>query len=204
MNNEYKGYYIEFDFYGGNEYSVQYCGDDLVFDTKEEAIAFIDEITNEDEKETIEMTRFDELMNMKGAELIAIAGKYELTINTNKERTQLKEAKKSVVAKIIKVEEERAARAAEKAAKSEAKKARVKMTDEEKKAKRAARYAAKKAKREEIKADRCAKTELIEFNGKAQTLTEWSKELGISRKNLYRRIFYYGWSVEKAFEKEAA
>ena len=28
---EYKGYYIEFNFYGNNEYSVQYCGDDIVF-----------------------------------------------------------------------------------------------------------------------------------------------------------------------------
>ena len=41
---EYKGCYIEFDFYGNNEYSVQYCGDDIVFDTEEEAKAFIDEI----------------------------------------------------------------------------------------------------------------------------------------------------------------
>lgn len=42
---EYKGYYIEFNFYGENEYSVQYCGDDLIFRTVEEAKQFIDEIT---------------------------------------------------------------------------------------------------------------------------------------------------------------
>lgn len=41
----YRGYYIEFNFYGLNEYSVQYCGDDLVFKTLDEAKAFIDEIT---------------------------------------------------------------------------------------------------------------------------------------------------------------
>lgn len=41
---EYKGYYIEYNFYGRNEYSVQYCGDDLVFNTKEEAQRFIDSI----------------------------------------------------------------------------------------------------------------------------------------------------------------
>ena len=42
---EYKGYYIEHDFYGNDEWSVQYCGDDLIFDTKSEAEAFIDSIT---------------------------------------------------------------------------------------------------------------------------------------------------------------
>jgi len=42
--NEYKGFYIEFNFYGENEYSVQYCGDDVIFNTEEEAKAFIDEI----------------------------------------------------------------------------------------------------------------------------------------------------------------
>ena len=42
--NEYKGFYIEFNFYGANEYSVQYCGDDVIFNTEEEAKAFIEEI----------------------------------------------------------------------------------------------------------------------------------------------------------------
>ena len=41
---EYKGYYIEFNFYGENEYSVQYCGDDVIFETVEEAKHFIDMI----------------------------------------------------------------------------------------------------------------------------------------------------------------
>ena len=42
---EYKGYCIEFNFYGLGEYSVQYCGDDIIFKTKEEAKVFIDDIT---------------------------------------------------------------------------------------------------------------------------------------------------------------
>ena len=46
--NEYKGYYIEYNFYGLGEYSVQYCGDDLMFNTEEEAKAFIDSIIEED------------------------------------------------------------------------------------------------------------------------------------------------------------
>ena len=41
----YKGYDIEFNFYGQKEYSVQYCGDDVIFSTEEEAKRFIDEIT---------------------------------------------------------------------------------------------------------------------------------------------------------------
>lgn len=148
------------------------------------------------------MNRTEELMNKKGAELINIALGYGLTVNTNKERTQLKESKKAVVERIVNHENELAAIAAEKAAKtavkSESKKA-AKLTDEEKKAKRAARYEAKKAKRAEIMKDRCAKTEQFEFAGKEQTLTEWSKELGIARKTLYRRIYYYGWTVAEAF-----
>ena len=41
---EYKGYYIEFNIYGQKEYTVQYCGDDLMFTTEEEAKKFIDEV----------------------------------------------------------------------------------------------------------------------------------------------------------------
>lgn len=42
---EYKGFEIEYDFYGEGEYSVQYDGDDLMFDSVEEAEHFIDEVT---------------------------------------------------------------------------------------------------------------------------------------------------------------
>lgn len=41
---EYRGYYIEENFYGRNEFSVQYCGDDVWFSSIEEAKAFIDNI----------------------------------------------------------------------------------------------------------------------------------------------------------------
>lgn len=41
---EYRGYTIEFNFYGMNEYSVQYDGDDVMFETEEEAMLFIDEV----------------------------------------------------------------------------------------------------------------------------------------------------------------
>ncbi len=41
---EYKGYAIDYNFYNENEYTVQYCGDDVLFKTEEEAKAFIDEV----------------------------------------------------------------------------------------------------------------------------------------------------------------
>ena len=41
---EYRGYYIEHNFYGRGEYTVQYCGDDIVFCTEQEVKAFIDSI----------------------------------------------------------------------------------------------------------------------------------------------------------------
>ena len=40
----YKGYYIEFNIYKHNEYSVQYCGDDVIFNSEDEAKEFIDSI----------------------------------------------------------------------------------------------------------------------------------------------------------------
>lgn len=42
---EYKGYSIEYNFYGCGEYSVQYMGDDIEFMTLDEACQFIDEVT---------------------------------------------------------------------------------------------------------------------------------------------------------------
>ena len=38
----YKNSFIEYNFYGQGEYSVQYCGDDFIFNTLEEAKVFID------------------------------------------------------------------------------------------------------------------------------------------------------------------
>lgn len=41
---EYKGYFIEFNIYGQNEYTVQVGGDDVFFLTEAEAKAYIDRI----------------------------------------------------------------------------------------------------------------------------------------------------------------
>ena len=47
MFTEYKGFYIEFNFYGNNQYSIQFCGDDLIFNSKEDAYNFIDNLEKE-------------------------------------------------------------------------------------------------------------------------------------------------------------
>lgn len=41
--------------------------------------------------------------------------------------------------------------------------------------------------------------QLIEFEGKAQNICAWGKELEISPNTLYGRIYKMGWTVEKAF-----
>lgn len=47
---EYRGYYITFNFYGRGEYTVQYCGDDVMFNTVEDAKEYIDRVIAEDER----------------------------------------------------------------------------------------------------------------------------------------------------------
>ena len=42
----------------------------------------------------------------------------------------------------------------------------------------------------------------IAYAGKKQTLKQWSTELGIPYDTLRHRINNYGWSIEKAFEKQ--
>lgn len=39
----------------------------------------------------------------------------------------------------------------------------------------------------------------ITFNGKTQSVKEWSEELGFVYNTLYARIFHFGWDTEKAF-----
>ena len=39
---------------------------------------------------------------------------------------------------------------------------------------------------------------MISYNGKTQTISQWSREVGIRKDTLRRRIEIYGWSVERA------
>lgn len=52
---------------------------------------------------------------------------------------------------------------------------------------------------EEIEQPKPKRGALIEYNGKAQNICAWGKELGISPNTLYGRIYKMGWSVERAF-----
>lgn len=46
---QYKGWWIDCDFYGNGEFTVQANGDDCVFNTLEEAKEFIDQLEDEEE-----------------------------------------------------------------------------------------------------------------------------------------------------------
>ena len=43
-------YYIEYNLYGRGEYSVQVCGDDILFDTLNEAEMYVDELNEADDR----------------------------------------------------------------------------------------------------------------------------------------------------------
>lgn len=43
------------------------------------------------------------------------------------------------------------------------------------------------------------KLDLIEYNGKTQSLSAWAKELGMPGQTLYARLRISNWPVEKAF-----
>ena len=44
---------------------------------------------------------------------------------------------------------------------------------------------------------------IYSFRGKSMILDDWSRSLGIQRPTLWKRIWKYGWSVERAFSEPA-
>lgn len=46
------------------------------------------------------------------------------------------------------------------------------------------------------------RNDYIEFNGETHTLSEWAEIVGIKNKTLYTRLYYYGWSVERALTEK--
>lgn len=152
--------------------------------------------------------KIDELGTLSGRELIAIADKLKIRVACNKERTALKEKKSAIVeritAEVMKIKAQ--VEEAEKAAKAEAEKAEkaelATMTDEERKERRRQkdkeRIEANKEKTKDLR-----ESGLYEFNGKSQSLKDWSKELEIPITTLYGRIHYRNYSIEKAFTMKA-
>ena len=41
----------------------------------------------------------------------------------------------------------------------------------------------------------------IKFNGENKTISEWARKLNLHRSTIYKRIFKYNWSLEKALNK---
>lgn len=58
----YKGYDIEYNFYGQGEYSVFFAGDDVMFHTKIEAMNFIDKQVEEMKEFNKKIAEYDRFM----------------------------------------------------------------------------------------------------------------------------------------------
>ena len=143
------------------------------------------------------MTRKDQLFAMNGATLIMLADKLGVKIKCNRTRTSLKEAKQAVIERIL---------AAENASAEQVAPDNQENNPEEEKQEKPAepsRPEKPEANKEENKPSNTLKKSgrnaQLEFNGRAQNICAWAKELGISANTLYGRIYKMGWSVEKAF-----
>lgn len=143
------------------------------------------------------MTRKDQLFAMNGATLIMIADKLDVKIKCNRTRTSLKEAKQAVIERIL---------AAENASVEQVAPDNQENNPEEEKQEKPAEPSKPEkpeANKEENKPSNALKKSgrnaQLEFNGRAQNICAWAKELGISANTLYGRIYKMGWSVEKAF-----
>lgn len=53
----YRDFFIEHNFYGRGEYTVDYCGDDVMFNTIDEAKAFIDDADEHDAADGSDFSR---------------------------------------------------------------------------------------------------------------------------------------------------
>lgn len=143
------------------------------------------------------MTRKDQLFAMNGETLIMLADKLDVKIKCNRTRTSLKEAKQAVIERILAAENASAEQVAPDNQENN--------PEEEKQEKPAEPSKPEKpeANKEENKPSNALKKSgrnaQLEFNGRAQNICAWAKELGISANTLYGRIYKMGWSVEKAF-----
>lgn len=116
----------------------------------------------------------EKLPLMKGKELIEAADKLGIRVACNKERTALKEKKTAVIERIT----------------AEIEKIKAQVEEAEK--------AAKAKEEAEKKAPKKKERKIYEFNGKAQTMSAWAKELNMPLYVLWDRIVYYNWPLEKA------
>lgn len=143
------------------------------------------------------MTRKDQLFAMNGKTLIMLADKLDVKIKCNRTRTSLKEAKQAVIERILAAENASAEQVAPDNQENN--------PEEEKQEKPAEPSKSEKpeANKEENKPSNALKKSgrnaQLEFNGRAQNICAWAKELGISANTLYGRIYKMNWPIEKAF-----
>ena len=163
------------------------------------------------------LTREERLWTMKGQDLIKAADKVGVKVKCNRVRTQLKEAKENVIARILEAEhiveeinkaeeEKELEEKLEKEAEDEVKAMYGDQDDQEDKDEKNNIYNDQDdkpvdtdGKSEQVKRPAPKRGAQLEYDGRSQNICAWAKELGISANTLYGRIYKLGWSVEKAF-----
>lgn len=156
------------------------------------------------------LTREERLITMKGADLIRVADKYGVKVNCNKSRTQLKESKDAVIARILAIENQIKAPEVNTAETQETKAPEIKAAETSEtpgatvseanviEATETETPKAAETKTRETKGR--AATNVIFYKGKTQSIKDWGKELGIPYHTLYDRIKRNGWTIEEALE----
>lgn len=143
------------------------------------------------------MTRKDQLFAMNGETLIMLADKLDVKIKCNRTRTSLKEAKQAVIERILAAENASAEQVAPDNQENNPEEEKQEKPAEPSKPERL------EANKEENKPSNALKKSgrnaQLEFNGRAQNICAWAKELGISANTLYGRIYKMNWPIEKAF-----
>lgn len=170
------------------------------------------------------LTREERLWTMKGQDLIKAADKVGVKVKCNRVRTQLKEAKENVIARILEAEhiveeinkteeekeqEEKLAKEAEDEVKAMYGGDQEDKDDQDDQSEKNNIYndqddqddkpADTDGKSEQVKRPAPKRGAQLEYDGRSQNICAWAKELGISANTLYGRIYKLGWPVEKAF-----
>ena len=170
------------------------------------------------------LTREERLWTMKGQDLIKAADKVGVKVKCNRVRTQLKEAKENVIARILEAEhiieetnkaeeekeqEEKLAKEAEDEVKAMYGEDQDDKDDQDEKNNiyndqddqddQNDKPAGTDGKSEQVKRPTPKRGAQLEYDGRSQNICAWAKELGISANTLYGRIYKMGWSIEKAF-----
>lgn len=147
------------------------------------------------------MSRIEELKAMKGPQLIIEADKLGVKVVCDRKKNKLTEAKAKLIDRILAFEAEQNIKSVIEEMEGEPAEGIQEGTFEEMEgAEELEQPEAEVAPQETPSAPK--RGALIEWNGKAQNICAWAKELGISANTLYGRIYKLGWTVDKAFTKK--